>query len=546
MKFLKNLRNIFFYILRKFFSIEYRIINIKILKKKINLNNSLKYILKKYKISSDWSEEILNSVKLVKSKKYFRSQKNRKDLRNFPFITIDEKDSYDFDDAIYCYKIKKNLKWKLFVAVSDVSFYVKENSLLDKEALNRGTSIYFPCNVIPMLPEELSEDICSLLPNQDRLCIVCEMTLSKNGKLLHYVHYKSIIKSHARLTYSNVIKIWNGDKFLCNKFKKIKKNIIDLFYLNKILVQNKDLKKIILFNSDEPDFIFDSSFKIKCISLKKKNLVHNFIEYCMILANKSSALFIKENNVISLFRNHAYPVNSKIKNFRRILKKFNLKLEGGNFPTFKNYLTLSDKIFNKPYKEIIELALLRSTKKAFYSEKNSGHFGLAEKFYTHFTSPIRRYSDLIVHRTIKFILFKKYHIGNYQKKFLYKRKFLYNFKNMQKIAKQCSISEKRADKAYKFFIDTLKFDFIKNKIGHNFYGYISHITEFGFFVKINNIFLDGLVHVSRLTDDYYFYDKKKIFLKGKRFKKIFSIGDLVHVKIISIKNKNKMIHLSLI
>ncbi|WP_367671206.1 ribonuclease R family protein [Buchnera aphidicola] len=510
------------------------------------MNSVLKKALKKYKIPSVWTEKVLNAVNFIKSQQYKFDKNIRKDLRNLPFITIDEEDSYDFDDAIYCYRIKHNGYWKLLVAISDVSFYIKEKSSLDKEAFNRGTSIYFPLKVVPMFPEELSTDIFSLLPNKDRYCFVCEMTLSKIGNLLYYKYYEAIIKSHARLTYSNVMKIWNKDIFLCKRFIKIKKYIKNLYFLNNILIKNKNLEKTIFFNSDEPYFIFDSKFRIKSIILKKRNLVHNFIEFCMILANKSAALFIEKNKVVSLFRNHEFPTLSKIINFRKVLKKFNLRLTGGKNPVIKDYFNLYKKIKNKPYKEIINLALLKSTKKAYYSEKNSGHFGLAETHYTHFTSPIRRYSDLIVHRTIKFILKNKNKKKKIIKNYFLNKKFFHNIILMKKFSKQCVITEKRADKAYKFVLDLLKFEFLKKKIGSEFNGIISHITEFGFFVKINKLFLDGLVHVSKLRDDYYFYNKKKNFLKGKRLKKVFSIGDFVKVKILSIKIKNKIINLSLI
>lgn len=468
----------------------------------------------------------------------------RKDLRKFSFITIDEKDSYDFDDAIYCYLVKNTLKWKLLVAISDVSFYIKPNSILDQEALYRGTSIYFPLKVIPMFPKKLSTDFLSLLPNQDKLCIICEMTLSKFGDLLKYKYYEAIIQSHARLTYTNIIKIWNQDFFLCKKFKKIKRSLKNLQDLNNLFIKNNTLKKIISFNYDEPYFIFNSLDIIDKIVLKKKNLAHDLVESCMLLANKSSALFIHKHNKASLFRNHAYPTYNKITDFRKILKKFNLRLTGGKKPVLKDYFTLLYKLKNKSYKEIIQLSLLKSTKKAFYSEKNIGHFGLAEKFYTHFTSPIRRYSDLVIHRIIKSIIYndKKYIRNNtYTNKISF-----YNLQKLKKIAKKCSITEKKADKACNFVINILKFDFIKKNIKKKFYGMISHITQFGFFVKINHLFIDGFVHVSTLKDDYYYYNKKTFSLHGKYSKKKFFIGNTVYVRILSLKLKNKMVYLNLI
>ncbi|CAL4324647.1 ribonuclease R family protein [Buchnera aphidicola] len=518
-------------------------IHIKIFKKKKKSVSILKKVIQKYNIRSIWTKKILHSINFIKEDSIIIEKKFRKDLRNLPFVTIDEKDAYDFDDAIYCYKVPNTSLWKLLVAISDVSFFIKKDSDLDKEALFRGNSIYFPLNVLPMFPKELSTDLFSLLPHKDRLCVICEMTLSNKGNLLKYIHYEAIIKSHARLTYENVIKIWRKDKFLCRKFLNLQKNLHDLNMLSIILHKNKNLKKIIFFHNNEPSFIFHHSGEIKNIILKNRNQAHIFVELCMILANKSSALFLKKNNIISLFRNHENPTLEKIKNFRIFLKKFNLQLTGGKNPALIDYLNLFQKLKNKPYKEIIELELLKSTKKAFYSEKNFGHFGLSEKFYTHFTSPIRRYSDLMVHRGIKYFLKNK---KNNKNNIDSKKKFPYNLENMRKIAKICSQSEQKSDKAYKFFIDMLKLNFAKTKIGKNFYGLIVHITEFGFFVKIKNLFINGLVHVSTLKDDYYYYDKRTMSLNGRKFKKKFFLGDYVQVKIKSIKLKRKILDLILI
>ena len=431
------------------------------------------------------------------------------------------------------------------IAISDVSFFVKKDSDLDKEALFRGTSIYFPLNVLPMLPEKLSTNLCSLLPNKDRLCIICEMTLSKNGNLLKYIYYEATIKSHARLTYDNVSKIWNNDPCLCKSFINVQKPLKNLYLLSVLLHKNKNLKKIIFFHNNEPSFQFYNSGRIKKIILKNRNKAHTFIELCMILANKSSALFLKKNNILSLFRNHKCPTLIKIQNFRNLLKKFNLRLTGGKNPVLKDYLKLFNQLKNKPYKEIIELELLKSTKKAFYSEKNFGHFGLSEKFYTHFTSPIRRYPDLMVHRGIKHFLKNKKKINN-KDNVESKKNFPYTLESIKKIATICSESEKKADRAYKFFIDMLKIDFMKYKIGRKFDGLIVNITDFGFFVRIKNLFIHGLVHVSTLKDDYYYYNKKKMTLNGKKYKKKFSLGDIVKVKIKSVKSKNKIVDLFLI
>ncbi|CAL4324711.1 Ribonuclease R [Buchnera aphidicola (Chaitophorus sp. 3695)] len=521
-----------------------RIINIKIFKNKINFIKVYQKALRKYNIPSKWSKNVKNEVNIIKNKDISKEIYIRKDLRLFPFITIDEENSYDFDDAIYCYLIKNTLKWKLLVAISDVSFYIKKNSILDKEALCRGTSIYFPLKVIPMFPEDLSTNFLSLLPNKDRLCVICEMTLSESGDLIKYKYYEAIIQSHARITYKNIIKIWNKDHFLCHKFKKIKKSLIDLNNLNNILLKNKMLKKIISFKNDEPYFVFNTFHMIEKIVLQKRTLAHDLVESCMLLANKASALFIHKNNTISLFRNHAYPTYHKIKNFRKILNKFNLRLKGGKKPILKDYFQLLHQLRNKHFKEIIELSLLKSTKKAFYSEKNLGHFGLAEKFYTHFTSPIRRYSDLIIHRIIKNIIY--FQKKNIIQKNIFFKKNVYNLKNLKKIAEKCSISEKKSDKACKFVINILKFEFIKKKIKKKFYGIVSHITKFGLFVRINNLCINGLVHVSTLKDDYYYYNKNTMILHGKYSKKKFFIGDQVYVKLISIDPRKQIIYLNLI
>ncbi|QCO71103.1 ribonuclease R [Buchnera aphidicola] len=517
---------------------------VEILGKEMGTDLAVDIALRTHSIPSSWSEEIKTQLYKISNKINQRDLKDRVDLRHLPFFTIDDEDARDFDDAIFC-KRKENLEegWNLWVAIADVSFYIKPNTPLDKEALERGTSIYFPSSVIPMLPEKISTDLCSLNPHVERLCLICEMSLSNTGELISYKHYEGIICSHGRFTYDEIFKIWNGDILLRAKYKKFLTDIENLSCLQKILNKDNISKKGIYFENIEPKFILNSNSRIENIYQNVRNDAHKFIESCMILANIASAYFVEKHKHPVLFRNHDRPKKDNVISFRLFLNELGLKLSGGDIPESTHYSNLLKHVSNRPEYEMIQTILLRSMKQAVYSPDNRGHFGLSLSSYVHFTSPIRRYPDLILHRVIKYLLLKNENmsIGNYD----FSASYLYSTSEMKKIGVHCSITERRADEANRDVIDWLKCDFMHKKIGYILNGVISNVTSFGFFVRLNQFFIDGLVHIDSLDDDYYYFDSLGFKLIGKSSKNTYCLGDTLQVKVISVNLNERKIELSL-
>lgn len=517
---------------------------VEILGKEMNTNLSIDIALRTHSIPYIWPKEVEEQLYQINNKNNQNDLKNRMDLRHLPFFTIDDEDARDFDDAVFCKK-KMNSEegWDLWVAIADVSYYIKPNTALDKAAAERGTSVYFPSLVIPMLPEKISTDLCSLNPYKERLCLICEMSLSNTGELISYKHYEAIICSHGRFTYNEIFKIWNGDISLRFKYQKLLKDIESLAFLQKVLNEYNISKKGIYFESIEPKFILDDDFRIKNIYQNVRNDAHKFIESCMILANIASASFIRKYQHPVLFRNHDQPTKDNIINFRSFLKKLGLTLTGGEIPESVHYSDLLKKISTRSDYEMIQTVLLRSMRQAIYSPDNCGHFGLSLSSYVHFTSPIRRYPDLILHRVIKHLLSKNknadLHTNNSH------NIYLYNADEIKKIGIHCSITERRADEASRDVIDWLKCDFMNTKIGDIFTGVIANVTSFGFFVRLNQFFIDGLVHITSLDNDYYYFDSLGLKLIGKSGKHIYSLGDTLTVKVISVNLTERKIELSL-
>ncbi|AEO08329.1 ribonuclease R [Buchnera aphidicola] len=518
---------------------------VEILGTKMGTNLAIDIALRTYSIPSVWSKEVKNQLYDINNKAKKNDFNHRIDLRHLPFITIDDEDAHDFDDAVFCKK-KNNTEenWNLWVAIADVSFFIEPNTALDKEAFSRGTSIYFPSLVIPMFPEKISTDLCSLKPYVERLCLICEMNLSHKGELISYKHYEAVICSHGRFTYNEIAKIWHGDLILQDKYKKFLKDIQNLFFLQKIFNQYKVSKKGIYFNNIEPKFILDSNFRIKKICEKIRNDAHKFIESCMILANISSACFIQKYAHPVLFRNHAPPKKENIVRLRLFLHEIGLTLSGGEIPQSIHYSNLLKKIANHSQYEIIQTILLRSMTQAIYSPDNCGHFGLSLSSYVHFTSPIRRYPDLIVHRIIKYLLLHDKKNIIHETDNIYTN-CLYNTDTIREIGMHCSMTERRADEANRDVIDWLKCDFMYKKIGHILNGVISNVTSFGFFVRLNQFFIDGLVHITSLNDDYYYFDSLSLKLIGKSNKNIYRLGDALQVQVVSVNLKERKIELSL-
>ena len=477
-----------------------------------------------------WAEDVPEEAK-----------RGRVDLRDLPLVTIDGEDARDFDDAVFCQKQGKG--WKLWVAIADVSYYVRPKSALDTEAYNRGNSVYFPNRVVPMLPEKLSNGLCSLNPQVDRLCMVCEMTISAKGKMTDYQFYEALMNSHARLTYNKVAKILEKDTALCERYASLVPHLQDLHEMYRALVKARQQRGAIEFETIESKFIFNALGRIERIEPVVRNDAHKIIEECMILANIASANFMEKHQEPALYRIHAVPGEEKLTAFRSFLAECGLSLSGGNKPTPMDYAQLLEQIKQRPDHELIQTMLLRSMSQAVYSADNIGHFGLALEEYAHFTSPIRRYPDLTLHRGIKYLLAKQ---KGSKRKTTDTGGYHYPLEEMDLFGAHCSSTERRADDATREVADWLKCEYMQDHVGEEFDGVISSVTGFGFFVRLNDLFIDGLVHISGLANDYYLFDMPKQRLIGENSGMMFRLGDAVKVRVEAVSLEQKQIDFSLI
>ena len=435
--------------------------------------------------------------------------KGRVDLRNLPLVTIDGETARDFDDAVFAEKIGRN--YRLVVAIADVSHYVRPNDAIDNDALERATSVYFPRRVIPMLPENLSNGICSLNPDVERLCMVCDMMVTYAGNIKEYKFYPAVMRSHARLTYNQV---WS---WLSDGLEHPYKEQIDTLYrLFKILQKKRSSRGAVEFESVETQMVFDDNGKIEKIVPVVRNDAHKLIEECMLAANVCAAEFLLKNKHTALFRNHLGPTPEKLATLREQLALTGLSLGGRDNPTPKDYAVLAEQFKGRPDAELLQVMMLRSMQQAVYEPNCDGHFGLAYDAYTHFTSPIRRYPDLTVHRAIKAVLAgEKYNPG----------------KSWQELGVHTSFCERRADDASRDVENWLKTYYMRDKVGEVFGGKISGMTSFGIFVTLDDIHIDGLVHISDLGEDYFNYRPEIMAIEGERSGVRFSMGDRVSVKV---------------
>lgn len=489
--------------------------------------------IRNHEIPYEWPEEVLKEAARFTPYVSDEMIKGRADLRHLPFVTIDGDDAKDFDDAVYCEPRAKE-GWILSVAIADVSHYVRPNSALDQEAFNRGNSVYFPERVIPMLPEILSNELCSLNPNVNRFAMVCEMALNPSGKILRYRFFESVIKSHARLTYDQVFAmIEKKDVALQKTYAHLLPPLEELFAVFHVLRAARKKRGAIDFDLPETKIIFGLGRKIERIIALQRNDAHRVIEECMLCANICAALFLLKNKCPGLYRIHEGPPPDKLMDLRKFLGELGLTLTGSEEPTPRDYAKLLQIIGNRPDAHLIQTVLLRSLSQAMYSPENKGHFGLAFDAYTHFTSPIRRYPDLLVHRSIRRILRHEFQPGEVNPQF-------------EKYGEHCSMTERRADEATREAIDWLKCEFMLDKVGEEFPGVISSVTSFGLFVELADIYVEGLVHISSLLNDYYQFDPIKHALQGERSGKRYRLGDVVTVKVVRVDLDQRQIDFNLV
>lgn len=471
-----------------------------------------------------------------------QAKAGRIDLRQLPLVTIDGEDARDFDDAVFCQK-KRGGGWTLWVAIADVSYYVRLRTALDTEAHARGNSVYFPNRVIPMLPEILSNGLCSLNPQVDRLCMVCELNVSAKGKITGYEFYEAVMNSHARLTYTKVARILEGDEELCQRYQNLVPHLQELHKMYQALVTARHQRGAIDFETIESKFVFNEMGRIERIEPVVRNDAHKIIEECMILANIAAANFVEKHQEPALFRIHAGPSEEKITAFRGFLNECGLGLGGGSKPTTADYAELLEQVRQRPDHELIQTMLLRSLSQAVYSPDNIGHFGLALEEYSHFTSPIRRYPDLTLHRGIKYILAK---LKGSKRKTTDTGGYHYSLDEMDLLGDHCSMTERRADDATRDVADWLKCEYMQEHVGEEFSGVISSVTGFGLFVRLDDLFIDGLVHISTLDNDYYQFDLSKQRLIGENSGMIYRLGDKVRIKVESVSLEQRQVDFSLV
>lgn len=493
---------------------------------------------------------------------------DRVDLRDVPLVTIDGEDARDFDDAVYCEPVKIGAArgFRLLVAIADVSHYVKPNDALDADAIERSTSVYFPRRVIPMLPEKLSNGLCSLNPAVDRCTLVCDMVVTEDGEVTAYQFYPAVMHSAARLTYNQVADILaSTDGEEAQKRPAIVPHLLNLNQVFRALLKARQERGAIDFETTETYIVCNALGKIEKIIPRTRNDAHRLIEECMLAANVCAADFLLRHKHPGTFRVHAVPTEEKLNQLRTFLKQVGLNLGGGSKPTARDYAAVMQEIRERPDAALLQTMLLRSMQQAVYSPDNVGHFGLAYEAYAHFTSPIRRYPDLLTHRAIKAILLgKRYEpkgieLGklnttqsNAARKQAAKDKAEGKPQKSEKdltvwdaLGVHCSANERRADEASRDVENWLKCFFMQDKIGEEFTGTVAGVTTFGIFVQLDELFVEGLVHITELGADYFQYDEARHELRGERTGQRYQLTDRVTVKVARVDLESRKIDLTL-
>ncbi|MGD8743508.1 MAG: ribonuclease R [Granulosicoccaceae bacterium] len=458
----------------------------------------------------------------------------REDLRDTPLLTIDGEDARDFDDAVFCEPHGKG--WRLLVAIADVSAYVGIDSELDREAITRGNSVYFPERVIPMLPEILSNGLCSLNPDVDRLCMVCEMVFNHKGKMEEHRFFPAVMRSHARLTYNKVAAMLvDGDMDLRRQYAGVVPHLEHLYELYQLLRKTRDTRGAIDFDTDETRIVFGEGRKIERIVPVIRNDAHKLIEECMIAANVAAATFLAKRKLPTLYRVHEGPDELRLADLRDFLREVGLTLGGGDEPEPKHFAKLLESLQDRPDKHMIQMVMLRTLKQAVYAPDNIGHFGLALDKYAHFTSPIRRYPDLLVHRALKHAVTGRDR-GDFE----------YGHGDMTRLGEQCSMTERRADDATRAAIAWLKCEYMMDKVGETYEGTVTAVTGFGLFIELDEIYVEGLVHVTALDNDYYHFDPISHCLIGENSEMCYRISDRMKVKVARVDLDDRKIDFDLV
>ncbi|MFZ1495186.1 MAG: ribonuclease R [Candidatus Competibacter denitrificans] len=485
-------------------------------------------------IPIDWPDAVLAEVSHYGDTVPDDARQGRWDLREIPLVTIDGITARDFDDAVYCEQ--RGANWRLLVAIADVSWYVRPGTALDQEARKRGNSVYFPDRAIPMLPEVLSNGLCSLNPAVDRLCMVCEMAFNAEGRMIRSRFAEAVMRSQARLTYDTAAAIVaDRDPHVRKEYAALVPHLDRLQTLYQVLKAAREQRGAMDFDTQETVIEYGADRKIERILPTERNDAHRLIEECMIAANVAAARFLQRNKIPGLYRIHEGPTEERLKKLRAFLGELGLGLSGGEKPTPRDYTRVLEGVKGRADAHLIQTVMLRSLAQATYSPANAGHFGLALEAYAHFTSPIRRYPDLQVHRAIR-------HILNGGKA----ADFPYTQADLLGLGEHCSMTERRADEATRDAVEWLKCEFMLDKIGQVYDGVITGVTGFGLFVELSGVYVEGLIHVTALRNDYYQFDPVGQRLRGDRSGQIYRLGDSLRVRVVRVDLDERKIDFELI
>lgn len=484
-------------------------------------------------IPFQWAADALSEADRLGTRVTANDKKSREDLRDLPLVTIDGADAKDFDDAVYAERAGAG--WRLIVAIADVSHYVGAEGPLDDSARERGNSVYFPRRVVPMLPETLSNGLCSLNPRVDRLCMACEMHVNARGKVTVSRFFPGVMRSHARLIYDEVAAALDDrDSKDAKRLAPLMPRLKALREVYRLLAGARRVRGAIEFEIPEVGFAFDQRGRIARVMPRTRNDAHRMIEECMIAANVEAARFLKRHRVPTLYRVHAGPEEERLEDLAAFLEAYGLRLPRPDRIEPAHYNRIVEKIRGRPDEALIEVVLLRSLPQAVYQPKNSGHFGLALPEYTHFTSPIRRYPDLLVHRAIRHIL------GGGGA-----RDFRYDQSQMERLGSHCSATERRADDATREALDWLKCEFMQDKIGEEFDAVVTGVVDFGLFIQLPDLQVEGLVHVSALGGEYFHRDTVHRKLVGERSGKSWQLADTLRVRVVRVNLEERKIDFAL-
>ncbi|MFO7787028.1 MAG: ribonuclease R [Halospina sp.] len=524
--------------------------------------------IRSYGLPDQWPPAVTEQARSIPDEVSEEAKQGRVDLRDLPLVTIDDESARDFDDAVYAEK-RRGGGYRLIVAIADVAWYVRPETPLDLEAQNRGNSVYFPDHVVPMLPEKLSNGLCSLNPGVDRLCMVADMNLSREGKITQYCFYEAVMHSHARLTYNKVSSILehpesdDGQK-LRGEYSKVVPHLETLYSCYQMLREAREQRGAIDFETTDTQIRFDRDRKISEIVPVERNAAHKVIEECMLCANVATARFLKQHRIPTLFRVHDSPSPERLADVRQFLSGLGLDLPGGDDPEPQDYQQVLSQVQNRPDAHIIQTVMLRSMKQAVYTSEQRGHFGLGFDEYTHFTSPIRRYPDLLIHRGIKSVIHRKARGGamaGIKALFGSQKKaktivpaekpdpelaqYGYSQERVQQLGEHCSMTERRADDATRDVEAWLKCEFLQGNVGEVFDGVIASVTGFGLFVQLGGVYTEGLVHISALGGDFFHFDRIRHSLIGEHTGRAFRLGDQVRVRVVRVDLDDRKIDLEL-